>query len=487
VRWMLRDGGLRLASGQLVIGPKAEKRFGRRNFMELYAVFSSPQTYTVETGAGQPLGTLNQAFVDRLVDGISCFLLSGRAWAVLHVRHDDRRVVVQPAPRGKKPTWGGFLPQFLGFEVCQRVLRILTDDAAYPYLDEAAARVLVEHRDSMPSNLAPRRGGVEFEGDEIRWWTFAGGRINATLRYALEAIGGDWKVIPDNFLIKIRGETANRDRFEEALGQLRELEFWENDKLWSEVAESLPTYRLSKFQPLMPPWMEREVVASYLLDVGGAWRWISDTDTGPARLPRNIGQLTPEEEHRAERLELEPATEYLRRDAKRELVWIRTDEELSRAAGALLDESVIGLNVKTTLGSRSICLIQLAAAERTFLIDALDVPNIEELRPVLEGSTPRKVIHNARFEREVLGRFGLSLERVVDTLELSREKRGVDAAGGHGLRAVVERELGRDLDERLQTSDWSARPLSDAQVEYAALDAEVLLQLRERLGDAEAP
>lgn len=149
---MILDGGLRLASGLLVIGPKAEKRFGRRNFMELYAVFSSPQIYTVETGAGQPLGTLNQAFVDRLVDGISSFLLSGRAWAVLHVRHDDRRVVVQPAPRGKKPTWGGFLPQFLGFEVCQRVLRILADDAAYPYLDEAAARALAEHRDSMPSN-----------------------------------------------------------------------------------------------------------------------------------------------------------------------------------------------------------------------------------------------------------------------------------------------------------------------------------------------
>jgi hypothetical protein len=38
-----------LLDGRLLIGPKAERRFGRRNFMELYAVFSSPQTYTVET------------------------------------------------------------------------------------------------------------------------------------------------------------------------------------------------------------------------------------------------------------------------------------------------------------------------------------------------------------------------------------------------------------------------------------------------------
>ena len=77
--------------------------------MELYAVFSSPQTYTVQTPAGQPLGTLNQEFVDRLVDGVSCFLLGGRPWAVLRVQHDDRRVARRacaawpPADLGRLP------------------------------------------------------------------------------------------------------------------------------------------------------------------------------------------------------------------------------------------------------------------------------------------------------------------------------------------------------------------------------------------------
>ena len=59
--------------------------------------------------------------------------------------------------------------------------------------------------------LSSERGGIEFDDGEIRWWTFAGGRINATLRYALEAVGGDWKVIPDNFLIKVRGEDLDSD------------------------------------------------------------------------------------------------------------------------------------------------------------------------------------------------------------------------------------------------------------------------------------
>src|SRR5439155_24027216 len=116
--WMLRDGALRLAGGRLVLGPKAERRFGRKNFVELFAVFSSPETYTVQTAGGQPLGSLNQAFVDRLVDGVSSFLLGGRGCAVVRVQHDDRRVIVETAPRGRQPTWGGFLPQFLGREIC---------------------------------------------------------------------------------------------------------------------------------------------------------------------------------------------------------------------------------------------------------------------------------------------------------------------------------------------------------------------------------
>lgn len=486
VGWMLRDGALRLASGRLVLGPKAERRFGRRNFMELFAVFSSPQSYTVQTPSGQPLGTLNQAFVDRLVDGISGFLLGGRAWAVVRVQHDDRRVIAEPAPRGRQPTWGGFLPQFLGFDVCQRVLRVLTDGGSFGYLDDAAQAALTEYRDEMPSNLAPVRGGVEVDGGEIRWWTFAGGRINATLRYAIEAVGGDWKVIPDNFLIKIRGESVNRARFNEVVAKLRELKVWENETLWTEVAESLPSYRLSKFQPLMPPWVEREVVATYLLDVGGAWRWLSGTEDAIARIPAGVRELTAEDQARAARLEKLAATRPLRRDDSREVVWVRTDEELGKAAAALCNEAVVGLDVETTLDTRALCLIQLATAQRTYLIDALDVADLEPLRRILESDEVTKVIHDATFEREVLGRHGLAINAVADTLNLSCEKHGPSADGGHSLRAVVWRELERDLDKSQQASDWRSRPLSDAQVEYAVLDAEVLLPLYDRLRDAEA-
>lgn len=275
VSWMIRDRSLLETSGRLVLGPKAERRFGRRNFMDLYAVFSSPQSYAVQTTAGQPIGTLNQAFVDRLVDGVSCFVLGGRAWSVDRILHGERCLVVEPAPRGRLPTWGGYLPQFLGFEVCQATLGILTTTDEVPYLHPSARAALAARRAEFSGWLEPGRGGVEVEDQEIRWWTFAGGRINSTLRYALEAVGAGWKVIPDNHVIKIRGEYLDQGAFHEALSRLGSPDFWKDEKVWGAVAASLPGYRLSKFQAFLPPQVEREVVTTFLLDVAGAAKWVS--------------------------------------------------------------------------------------------------------------------------------------------------------------------------------------------------------------------
>jgi ATP-dependent Lhr-like helicase len=273
--WLIEDHALRVASGRLVLGAKVERLFGRRNFMELYAVFSSPQTYTVQTTDGRPLGSLNQEFVDRLVEDISCFLLGGRPWAVLHVQHDDRRVIVTPAPRGREPTWGGFLPQFLSYELCQRILPLLTDDTPYSYLDDAATAVLAERRESLRPILRPGVGGIAAGKDEIYWWTFAGGRINGTLRYALETLDQDWKIVTDNFAVRVYGSGLSSAGFRAALAPLRDAGFWQDRELWRAVMDDLPNYRLSKFQPLMPDWVAREVVAGYLLDIEGARGWVA--------------------------------------------------------------------------------------------------------------------------------------------------------------------------------------------------------------------
>ncbi len=156
---------------------------------------------------------------------------------------------------------------------------------------------------------------------------------------------------------------------------------------------------------------------------------------------------------------------------------INSENDLLRTVAVLSREQVIGLDVETTFYRQELRLVQIATPTHTYIVDLVAVGCIEPLRHVFGSQGPLKVIHNASFERRVLGEAGFALEKVFDTLSASRQL-GPSKAG-HGLAAVCYRHLGRHLDKSLQTSNWDRRPLSREQLEYAAIDAEVLLDLHE--------
>ena len=241
--------------------------------MELYAVFSSPVLYRVLTGPGRDLGSLEQAFVDRLVEQMSSFLLAGRAWTVDKVNHDDRVVTVREAPGGVKPSWGGYIPSMLGFELCQRIKQLLVEDTAYPYADAATTQYLHAHRDDLGQLLRRPVPALQVEPGVARWWTFAGGRINHTLKYGFEIKEG-WKVIADNFLLRIEGDGINHDTVGAAISRMTSANFWSDITLRKALLGRLPNYRLSKFQDCLPEAFALQVVENYLLDAAGTVRWL---------------------------------------------------------------------------------------------------------------------------------------------------------------------------------------------------------------------
>lgn len=171
---------------------------------------------------------------------------------------------------------------------------------------------------------------------------------------------------------------------------------------------------------------------------------------------------------------------YIRGPA-RPIYWINEGAYLSMLCGTLRTETFIGLDIETSTRGRSLYLIQIASTFGTYLVDPIAVLDLSPLASILSSPSIIKIIHNATFERTVLARFGLQLENVVDTLRVSRQLRG-KSNGGHSLKAVCARELGIFLDKSEQLSDWSSRPLSERQLAYAALDAEVLLHLFEHFG-----
>lgn len=159
-------------------------------------------------------------------------------------------------------------------------------------------------------------------------------------------------------------------------------------------------------------------------------------------------------------------------------VWMDNRDDFLAMCGRLVREPVIGLDVETTLEEpRILCTVQLATPARTYIVDALAVAPLDPLRPVLETDHSLKIIHNASFEEQMFAKHKIKIANIFDTLTASRKKHKKSGVSGHKLGETCERELGLYLDKTLQTSDWTERPLSPAQLAYAAVDAEVLLLL----------
>jgi ATP-dependent Lhr-like helicase len=271
---LVRTEYLYFGDGRISMGSQAERTFGRRNFMEIYAVFESPALYRVQTASQGPIGALEQTFVDRLVEEESAFLLGGRAWSVESIDHGERTIVARPAPSGRQPSWGGWVPQLLGFALCREIAALLAAEAPIPCADAPATGQIAIWRTARGPLLRCREPWLAVEAGRVVWWTFAGGRINHTLKYGLLVLT-DWQVVCDNFALRVEGESASLGALSEAVRTLRAPGFWEQETVWERILEKLPNYRLSKFQRALPTACAQEMVANSLLDVPGTRAYLA--------------------------------------------------------------------------------------------------------------------------------------------------------------------------------------------------------------------
>jgi ribonuclease D len=115
----------------------------------------------------------------------------------------------------------------------------------------------------------------------------------------------------------------------------------------------------------------------------------------------------------------------------------------------------------------------------TFLIDP--IPMDGALGPLAEAINELEwVLHSADQDLPGLAQLGLRPARLFDT-ELGGRLAGFERVG---LAAMVERLLGRELRKGHGAADWSTRPLPAEWLNYAALDVELLLELRDSVAAA---
>ena len=151
------------------------------------------------------------------------------------------------------------------------------------------------------------------------------------------------------------------------------------------------------------------------------------------------------------------------------------------AGGARLALDTEFLRERTYLAE--LALVQLGDGQAVALIDPLADLDLAPLAALLTDASLPKVLHAGRQDLEVL--LPLTRTPVAPLIDTQIAAALLGHAAQIGYADLVERELGQPLEKSQARTDWTRRPLSRAQLEYAADDVRWLLplaaQLEERL------
>jgi ribonuclease D len=159
---------------------------------------------------------------------------------------------------------------------------------------------------------------------------------------------------------------------------------------------------------------------------------------------------------------------------------LTTPAELAEAAAGLAAaHGPVAIDAERASGyrySQRAYLVQLRrAGYGTVLIDPIPLPDLSALDEALADA--EWILHAASQDLPCLAELGMRPRRLFDT-ELAGRLLGSERVA---LGTMVEQYLGISLEKGHSAADWSTRPLPADWLNYAALDVELLIELREVL------
>nr|WP_258071933.1 HRDC domain-containing protein [Clavibacter michiganensis] len=153
--------------------------------------------------------------------------------------------------------------------------------------------------------------------------------------------------------------------------------------------------------------------------------------------------------------------------------YLRAVEAIARGTGPIAVDAERASGFRY---SQRAYLIQVFRRDAgTFLFDPPAIGDFAELDAVIRDV--EWVLHAASQDLACLREVGLDPQRIFDT-ELASRLLGLPRVG---LGTVVEELLGIHLAKEHSAADWSTRPLPHAWLVYAALDVELLVDVRDEI------
>jgi ATP-dependent Lhr-like helicase len=189
-RYLVEEGFLDRDGGMLFVGPQAEKHFGRRHFMEMTTVFTASPQFTVLSGRTE-IGQVDPMLLTEQINGPRILLLGGRSWTVTWIDWRRKHCFVEPAEGGGKARWNnaGNAGAFPATGALVGAMREVLLGAQPPVsLTQRAAKYLGHAREVAIETVHPGGSVITRTGHDVRWWTWAGWKANATLTATLAGI-----------------------------------------------------------------------------------------------------------------------------------------------------------------------------------------------------------------------------------------------------------------------------------------------------------
>jgi ATP-dependent Lhr-like helicase len=202
--YLVAHGFVEREDGMLFIGPEAELKFGRRHFMGLMAVFTAPPEFTVLHGR-EEIGRTDPVLLADRVYGPRLLLLGGRSWRVTWTDWKRRRCFVEPAEEGGRARWLSSAVGGLSFEIARAMRDVLLGDDPSVTLTRRGAGTLAGLRSDAIGRVVSAGTVVSSTDGDLRWWTWAGYRVNATLKATLGEVADTSQRVGDLY-IRLRAD-----------------------------------------------------------------------------------------------------------------------------------------------------------------------------------------------------------------------------------------------------------------------------------------
>ena len=127
------------------------------------------------------------------------------------------------------------------------------------------------------------------------------------------------------------------------------------------------------------------------------------------------------------------------------------------------------------------CLMQIASESQAACVDPLTLKSLDPLAEILFDPSVMKVFHSGRQDLEIFYHFWNRLpEQIFDT-QIAAPLIGMSEQISYA--GLVAELLGVNLGKSHTRTDWSLRPLSEAQIKYAADDVIYLAAAYQKLRD----